>query len=257
MREAQARGHRVWACEPRDISWRSGGQVQARVRELHLTGQEPAWFVERSLTTWALRQFDAVVMRKGRVREAGPVRTLFSSPQDPYTKALLSCRPSVDRQGKRLLTIDDWMSAHADATSGAEKAHASDIESPVVTSQTTTPITPNTAQTPLLEVQGLRKVFKRSGGWFKSDDFVAVQDVSFKLMKGQTVGLVGATGWATGPHLHFEFRINGRHVDPLTLAQQGSSEPISAAQRNQFNQRAEFARTQLMAAAQMRQSNVQ
>jgi glutathione synthase len=64
MREAQARGHRVWACEPRDISWRSGGQVQARVRELHLTGQEPAWFVERSLTTWALRQFDAVVMRK-------------------------------------------------------------------------------------------------------------------------------------------------------------------------------------------------
>jgi peptide/nickel transport system ATP-binding protein len=53
----------------------------------------------------------AVVMRKGTVREAGPVRTLFSQPQDPYTKALLSCRPSVDRQGKRLLTIDDWMSA--------------------------------------------------------------------------------------------------------------------------------------------------
>ena len=77
------------------------------------------------------------------------------------------------------------------------------------------------------------------------------------IKQGDTVGAVGSTGWATGPHLHFEFRINGRHVDPLTLAQQGSSEPISAAQRNQFNQRAEFARTQLMAAAQMRQSNVQ
>ena len=41
MREAQRRGHRVWACEPRDLSWRSGGPVQSRVRELHLTGQEP------------------------------------------------------------------------------------------------------------------------------------------------------------------------------------------------------------------------
>ena len=77
------------------------------------------------------------------------------------------------------------------------------------------------------------------------------------IKQGDNLGAVGSTGWATGPHLHFEFRINGRHVDPLTLAQQGSSEPITAAQRPQFNQRAEFARAQLMAAAQMRQNNVQ
>ncbi len=77
------------------------------------------------------------------------------------------------------------------------------------------------------------------------------------IKQGDIVGAVGTTGLSTGPHLHFEFRINGRHVDPLTLAQQGASEPISAAQRNQFNQRAEFARAQLMAAAQMRQNNVQ
>ena len=77
------------------------------------------------------------------------------------------------------------------------------------------------------------------------------------IKQGDNLGAVGATGWATGPHLHFEFRINGRHVDPLTLAQQGSSEPISAALRPQFNKRAEYARTQLMAAAQMRQGNVQ
>jgi murein DD-endopeptidase MepM/ murein hydrolase activator NlpD len=77
------------------------------------------------------------------------------------------------------------------------------------------------------------------------------------IKQGDTLGAVGSTGWATGPHLHFEFRINGRHVDPLTLAQQGSSEPIAAAQRKQFNQRADFARNQLMAAAQMRQGNVQ
>lgn len=77
------------------------------------------------------------------------------------------------------------------------------------------------------------------------------------IKQGDIVGAVGTTGLSTGPHLHFEFRINGRHVDPLTLAQQGSAEPISAAQRPQFNQRAESARAQLMAAAQMRQNNVQ
>jgi peptide/nickel transport system ATP-binding protein len=128
----------------------------------------------------------AVVMRKGTVREAGPVRTLFSQPQDPYTKALLSCRPSIDRQGKRLLTIDDWMS-----TSSGESAPlpvATPLDAPAL------PVAKPNPDKPLLEVQGLRKVFKRSGPWFQSDDFVAVENVSFQLMRGQTVGLVGESG---------------------------------------------------------------
>jgi glutathione synthase len=64
MREAQRRGHRIAACEPRQITWRSGGQVQAVVRDIHLTGEEPAWFVETHRGTRALREFDAVLMRK-------------------------------------------------------------------------------------------------------------------------------------------------------------------------------------------------
>jgi murein DD-endopeptidase MepM/ murein hydrolase activator NlpD len=38
-----------------------------------------------------------------------------------------------------------------------------------------------------------------------------------RVTQGQTIGYVGATGWATGPHLHYEFRINGRHKNPLKV----------------------------------------
>ena len=128
----------------------------------------------------------AVVMRKGTVREAGPVRTLFSQPQDPYTKALLSCRPSIDRQGKRLLTIDDWMSVSTGESLPLTSSPMVDVP--------TMPVAKPSLDKPLLEVQGLRKVFKRSGPWFQNDDFVAVENVSFQLMRGQTVGLVGESG---------------------------------------------------------------
>ncbi len=45
--------------------------------------------------------------------------------------------------------------------------------------------------------------------------------VGQSLTQGQTVGAVGSTGWATGPHLHFEFRVNGEYQDPTTIAQAG------------------------------------
>ena len=64
MREAQARGHTVSVCEPRELVWRSGGVVQALVRQIRLTGEPKDWYFQESSTVRELRSFEAVVMRK-------------------------------------------------------------------------------------------------------------------------------------------------------------------------------------------------
>jgi murein DD-endopeptidase MepM/ murein hydrolase activator NlpD len=53
------------------------------------------------------------------------------------------------------------------------------------------------------------------------------------VKQGDIIGYVGMTGMATGPHLHYEFRINGKHVDPLTV-ELPNSDPIHAKHRPQF-----------------------
>ena len=64
MREAQRRGHRIAACLPKDLQWKSGDVVKATVRQITLTGDKHAWFTEDRIETKALKDFDAVLMRK-------------------------------------------------------------------------------------------------------------------------------------------------------------------------------------------------
>ena len=68
MREAAARGHTLAACEPRQLSWQSGGRVTALARDIRLTGQVgdagTPWYVADDAAPVALADVDAVLMRK-------------------------------------------------------------------------------------------------------------------------------------------------------------------------------------------------
>ena len=118
-----------------------------------------------------------IVMRHGEIREEGPTRQIFEAAQDRYTQALIQCRPPLDHRPKRLAVIDDFMSG-ADIIVDKTEAKRG--------------LSPNDEI--VLEVKHLNKEFVSREGLFGKRVLRAVNDVSFSLPKGKTVGLVGESG---------------------------------------------------------------
>ena len=118
-----------------------------------------------------------VVMREGTVRETGPVEAIFSDPRDPYTRALLACRPRLDAKPKRLPVIDDFMAGGGQPIVAVGDRVARQQE-----------------DRPLIEAKGLSKIYRLKTGLLQRKSIAAVQEASFALWRGRTLGVVGESG---------------------------------------------------------------
>ncbi|WP_270238984.1 ABC transporter ATP-binding protein [Rothia kristinae] len=124
----------------------------------------------------AERAQKVVVMYKGQVVESGPALELLRRPRHPYTKRLVESAPSL---ASRRIEV--------------ARSHGEDPEQDLLAER------PRTAmQTALdhdfVEVKDLTKVFKLRGSWGRSEDFTAVDGVSFTIPKGTTTAVVGESG---------------------------------------------------------------
>jgi peptide/nickel transport system ATP-binding protein len=121
-----------------------------------------------------------VVMYRGRVVESGPALQILREPQHLYTKRLVNSAPSLASQ--RLSSVRERIEIRKQAVQVAEEVAAADTELAVVSDD-------------VLIVQNLTKAFKiRGNAPWKSTDFIAVDDVSFRLERGTTTAIVGESG---------------------------------------------------------------
>jgi peptide/nickel transport system ATP-binding protein len=157
-------------------------------------------FITHDLGVIAELVDSVAVMYRGKVVEAGAIQTVFQTPQHPYTKGLLACRPRLDCRLQTLPTVVDFMEVTTTTTGEiniTEKPTAEEHQlSQIVTEdEQQARLNQLLQQAPLMSVKKLRVGFPQKGMFGKTKKYLmAVNNVSFEVYPGETLGLVGESG---------------------------------------------------------------
>ncbi|MHC5937577.1 ABC transporter ATP-binding protein [Nostoc sp.] len=166
------------------------------IRELQQSRDMAMIFITHDLGLISEIADEVAVMYKGKVVESGACEQIFSSPQHPYTKGLIACRPSLDRRPQKLLTVSDYMSAEETPTGqvviqAKEPAQPTEITAEEIAAR----LANFNELEPLLQIRNLKVGFPVRGVFGGTKRYnMAVNGVSFDVKPGETLGLVGESG---------------------------------------------------------------
>jgi len=155
-------------------------------------------FITHDLGVIAELADKVVVMYKGDIVEQGNVWDIFNNPQHPYTKGLLACRPPLDKRYTFLPTVGDFMKTNDKGENIANDISVEEFTKNLVISKSERDKAQKKlfSNEPILQIKNLKTHFPIRNGFFGGiTDYVkAVDDVTFDVYPGETLGLVGESG---------------------------------------------------------------
>lgn len=152
------------------------------LKELQKETKMSILFITHDLALVSEIADDIVVMYQGEVMEKGTAKDVFNNPQESYTKALINSKPNLSYRLKKLPTVKDFVnntiSNEIYLDEDRRKFHGTIYNTP-----------------PLITVNNLSKKYTSKISWLsKPRSVIAVNNVSFSIYEGETLGLVGESG---------------------------------------------------------------
>ena len=155
-------------------------------------------FITHDLGVIAELADKVVVMYKGNIVEQGNVWDIFTNPQHPYTKGLLACRPPLKNRYTFLPTVSDFMKIDSSGNIIDNNISIDEFTKNLIISKQEREKKQKILfeKNPVLKISNLKTYFPIKNGFFGGvSSFVkAVDDISFDVFPGETLGLVGESG---------------------------------------------------------------
>jgi peptide/nickel transport system ATP-binding protein len=126
-----------------------------------------------------------IVMYQGEIVEQGIASEVLQNPKHPYTKALMSCRPSLHPKGDRLPVVSDFLDSQ---NKWRDEFKLDNISSNKLVSPIYSEV--------VLQVENLAMYYSDKKKWFRKSPPItkALDGINLKIKRGEIVGLVGESG---------------------------------------------------------------